>query len=285
MVVRKGWCLSLMAGLLCASIGAQAAKKSADEVAKELANPNTPLASLKFKIQYQAFTGDLAGADDQDSTVVLFQPSLPFPLDNGDKIIFRPALPLIQSQPVPVTAPANWDDESGIGDMGFDLVYATTSDSGLLLAWGAVGSLPTASEDSLGNDRISLGPELFVGKVSKTSIIGLFPNHQWDVGGSGDADVSLTSVQAFGVFLPGGGWNYGTSPTFTYDHVSDQWTAPLNLSFGRTLILGDRPWKFGLDFDYYVEQADSFGPDWKVTISITPVVENMLARIFSGSAD
>ncbi len=47
---------------------------------QKLANPNTPLASLNFKLQYRTYEGDLPNADDQDSTTLLFQPSLPFPL-------------------------------------------------------------------------------------------------------------------------------------------------------------------------------------------------------------
>ena len=78
-----------------------AAKPSADEIAKELANPNTPLASLTFKLQHRSFTGDLPDADDQDGTTLLFQPTFPFNLDNGDKVIFRPAIPYQFDQPVP----------------------------------------------------------------------------------------------------------------------------------------------------------------------------------------
>ncbi len=45
--------------------GPGAATASADEIAAELANPNTPLASLTFKLQFRGFTGDLPNADDQ----------------------------------------------------------------------------------------------------------------------------------------------------------------------------------------------------------------------------
>ena len=43
-----------------------ATEPSADEIAQSLANPNTPLASQTFKIQYRLFEGDLPDADDQD---------------------------------------------------------------------------------------------------------------------------------------------------------------------------------------------------------------------------
>lgn len=38
---------------------------SVEEIARELANPNTPLASLTFKNQYRLFAGELLHANDQ----------------------------------------------------------------------------------------------------------------------------------------------------------------------------------------------------------------------------
>ncbi len=77
-----------------------AATPSAAEIAAELANPNTPMATLTFKVQQRSFEGTLPDANNQDSTTLLLQPSLPFPLENGDLILFRPAIPLLIDQPV-----------------------------------------------------------------------------------------------------------------------------------------------------------------------------------------
>lgn len=49
-------------------------EKSADEVARELANPNASLAKLTFKNQFRWYTGDLPHADDQFNYTLLFQP-------------------------------------------------------------------------------------------------------------------------------------------------------------------------------------------------------------------
>jgi hypothetical protein len=110
--------------------GSGAAKPSADEIAASLANPNTPLASLNLKIQYRQFAGDLPGADDETGTGLIFQPGLPFPLDSGAKILFRPAIPLQIDQPVFDPASGQFDSESGIGDIGYDLAYAPKSEAG-----------------------------------------------------------------------------------------------------------------------------------------------------------
>jgi hypothetical protein len=165
----------LMSLLVSLCVSAQEGELNADEAAKELANPNTPLASLNFKSQFRTFKGGLPGADDQNGSMLLFQPSMPFPVENG-LVFFRPAIPLIASQPVPMGL-GQFDDESGMGDIVFDLAYAPKRDDGLLIAYGIVSSLPTASEDALGTDRFTLGPELLVGKITSEYVIGMFPNH------------------------------------------------------------------------------------------------------------
>ncbi|MEH6579009.1 MAG: hypothetical protein V7731_18255 [Amphritea sp.] len=250
--------------------------KSADDVAKELANPNTALASLNFKFQYRTFKGDLVQANEQESTMVLFQPSLPFPREDGSKIIFRPAVPMLIDQPVLGTD--GFTGQSGLGDITFDLVYAPKSAPGALRGYGVFGTLPTGDEDLGQGELTALGPDILYGQMTSENLFGVLAFHQWDI--AGDVDISQSNAQILAVFLPGGGWNYASSPTISYDWKGEEWTVPLNFTFGKTLLLGNRPWKFGLEFNYYLEQPDAFGPEWMVSFSITPVVENVMANWF-----
>jgi hypothetical protein len=160
-------------------IAITASADSANEIARKLANPNSPLASLTFKYQYRTFDGDLPDAGDQTSSMVLFQPSFPFALDSGAVVFFRPAIPLVIDQPgfsngsaalhggtVPlgidgsvfVNSTPGFVAESGIGDISFDLAYGKTTKTGFLWAVGMISSLPTATKDELGSDRFTLAP-------------------------------------------------------------------------------------------------------------------------------
>ena len=254
------------------------AAPSADEMAKKLANPNSPLATLNFKAQYRQFDGDLPNANKQSSTTILFQPSFPFSLDNGDLIFFRPGIPLIIDQPIPTADGQDFEGETGLGDIGFDLAYGVTTKTGWAIAGGMVASLPTATDDNLGTNKFSAGPELLVAKLGKNYVLGAYPNHMWDVAGSGDKDISLTSAQFFGIWLPGGGWNVGTSPIFSYDHINDQATLPVNLTLGKTLIFDGTPWKMSIEFNYYVERNDAISPTWMIGFNFGPVVKNVFAQ-------
>jgi hypothetical protein len=257
-----------------------ASEPSAAEIAQKLANPNAPMASLTFRLQQRSFNGDLPGASKQSGTALMFQPSFPFTLENGDVVFFRPNIPLQFSAPAIDPISGDFESESGLGDIVFDVAYGRTTKTGMLYAGGMVVSLPTATEDALGTDRFSMGPEFMIGKLSKKYVLGMFPSHLWDVGGSGDNDVNITNAQLFGTYLPGNAWNFGSSPILSYDHNSDQWTVPLNFTFGKTVIWNSRPWKLSAEINYYVEQADSFGPQWFIGINVAPVVENVMANWF-----
>jgi len=251
-----------------------------DEISKELSNPNSSLASLKFKTQYRKYSGDLPNADSQHGIMNIFQPVLPFALDNGDSIIFRPAIPYHYDLPAFNTGDGGFGDESGLGDIEFDLVYSQTSPTGLITAYGMAGKLPTGEHDSMSTNKYSLGPELLIGKKTQKTLFGIFPNHQWDIAGSGDKAVNKTTSQVFAVYFPGGGWSVGSSPIVSYDWEEEQWDLPINVTVGKTMILNKRPWKFDVEANYYTEKSDIYGSEWMFGLTITPVVENMLEQFF-----
>ncbi len=252
---------------------------SAAELAAELSNPNSAVATLTFKNQFRWFEGDLPDAGDQSNYTLLFQPGLPFVFDSGNKLIWRPAIPLFVDQPVLDTDAGGFSGETGLGDIAFDLAFAPKlKDSSLLFAYGIITTLPTATND-LGSGQWTLGPELLIGKMSPKWVAGLFPNHQWDVSGWTENKVNLTSIQAFYTYLPGGGYSVGSGPTITYDWESEQWTVPLQVNAGKTVVWNGRPWKLSVELNYYVEKADTFGPEWMISFNIAPVVKNGLASL------
>ena len=280
-LMKKSILLSLVLGsCLATSLHAEEAK-SADEIAKELANPNTPVASLLLKNQISSYSGTLPNASSQTGYTALFQPSLPFALANGNLLLWRPAVPIIVDRPIFNPDKLDFDSESGIGDIAFDLAYASTSESGVLTAFGLITTLPTASSSSFGTGKWSIGPEFLIGKITDKYVIGAFPNHQWDVAGWGDNSVSRTSLQVFATWLPGGGWNVGSSPISTYSWTNSQWNIPINFQVGKTVIIDDTPWKFSAEVNYYVEKSDNFGAEWMVSLNVAPVVQNALAKLFN----
>ena len=264
--------------------------KSAEEIARELANPNNSLASLTFKNQFRWYTGDLPDADDQSNYTLLFQPVFPFsmkPTASGAKanLFVRPGIPVLFDQPVPAinNGQFDWDGVTALGDIGFDIGYGVTEKNGFLWAFGMVGTLPTATDSDVAGKQLRLGPEMFLAKFEKWGLYGIFPSHQWDVTGWSDAPYSNTQIQLLFKVLPGGGWAVGSLPIMNYNWENEDWTIPLNLTVSKTTHFGKTPLKLELEVNYYVEQPDAFGPKWMVGFNVTPVVSNFIEKWIRGN--
>ena len=67
-----------------------------------------------------------------------------------------------------------------------------------------------------------------------------------------------------------------------YNWNGDQWTVPLNMAVGKTVMMGKTPVKLQLEVNYYVEKPDAFGPEWMIGLNITPVVPNFIEKWIKG---
>jgi hypothetical protein len=257
--------------------------KSADELAKELSNPTTALASLHTHLEYRAFDGDLPWASDQDAWLLSFQPAMPFPQDNGNNLIVRPLIPVLLDQPYFDLDEVGFESKGPeLGDIAGDLAYGGTSESGLMLMGGLFFSLPTATSNEIGSGQWRLGPEAAVALVRKWGLVGGLGFHQWDVEGWKDQATSLTSVQYFYAIGLGNGWQLASSPTISYDWQADDsssaWTVPLGVGVAKTTLLGELPVKFQLQSYYYLEHPDPFGQEWGAKFTVSPVIKNPFIR-------
>lgn len=253
---------------------------SSEDLARELSNPNSPLASLTLKNTITVFEGDLPGADGEVGNVLLFQPAFPFPLnDDGTRNFFaRPAFTLI-SQPVPQGG-GGFDNEFGFGDIGYDVALGQSFDNGIIVIGGLQGSIPVG-KDELSADQWRLGPEGIIAHLNQSRALGLFPAHLWDIGGGGE-DFSTSSLQIFALKYLSDGWTVGSQPKLLYDWEGDQATIPLNVVLRKVTKFGSLPLQVSGEFDWFVEKNDTFGPEFAFTISITPVVPNFIYNAFKG---
>ena len=249
---------------------------SAAEVAAALSNPNSNMGSMNFQFDYIAYDGDIPGADDAEAWRMLWQPSLPYSISESTNLFIRPAIPVIFKQDVPQPGGGFSSEGVDLGDIGFDASLARTLPGGIVLLGGLAGTLPTATNDSLGLDQWLLGPEAAVAMVRPWGVLGALVSHQWDVAGEDDFDTSITGGQYFYAFNLKDGWQINASPTFSYNHEAssgNEWTFPVGIGASKTSIIGGRPWKFGIQYWHYVESPDNFGPAYQIRFSVSPVVD------------
>lgn len=248
---------------------------SAAEIAAELANPNSAMGTMNTFFDYTTFDGDLDGADDADSLRMTFQPSLPYPLTDSANLFVRPLIPLIIKQDVPTADgfdTLRWE----LGDIGYDVSVFNSTPGGIIYGAGVAGLIPTATDEDAGIDQWLLGPQLILAWRQKWGVLGAIASHQWDVAGEDDFDTSITAGQYFYSIFMNNGWVFGANPVISYNHEAksgNELSLPLGIGLTKTTILGGRAWKFGLQYWYYIESPDDFGPKHLLRFQISPVVK------------
>jgi hypothetical protein len=252
------------------------AQPSAAEMAQKLANPTNPIMTIGNNLDYVTFDGDIPAADDESSIRYLFQTVFPFKLrDNKGTVFFRPAIPIFFNEPVPAGSGSFSSEGIDLGDIGFDFSWGQTNKAGWIYGGGLVGTLPTATNDLLGKDKWALGPEGLFGKIGPWGVVMGLLTHQWDVAGSGNKDINVTSFTYVYAFALGGGWQIAAAPVVAYDHEAtndNELTFPLGIGIAKTSIIKGRPWKFQLQYWNYVEANDAFAPEHLLRLSISPVI-------------
>ncbi len=142
---------------------------SADQVARELANPNTPLARLTLKNQWTHWDGDLPGANGSDSGTFQFQPGFPFPVGERKNVFFRPSLIYLVDQPVVNSSTGQFEKNPASRTLATIWPTATPRNPAGRRFGGIVGTFPTGA-DGLSSDTWTLGPEIAVAKLAKWGV-------------------------------------------------------------------------------------------------------------------
>ena len=270
----------------------QKTEQSADDLAKQLANPNATLGLIFTQFDYTRYSGDIPDAG-QNGVVFNLQPSMPIPLGPGVNLFVRPLIPVYLSQPVAGTD--GFSQKAGIGNISADVALGKTWPSGFMGMIGVFAGFKTASIEALKSPYTTLGPEVILGYTPKWGFVGVMVNHGFGVGGSDvsaqdfsiqqDAFVtstagvprksSVTAGQYFYVVGVGNGWQVSGTPTFAYNHNGEdgnRLTFPVGTGVIKVTNFGKLPVKLALQYWYYVASPDNFGPQHLVRLQIAPVV-------------
>jgi len=98
-----------------------------------------------------------------------------------------------------------------------------------------------------------------------------------------NVQAALTALQVSYWFNVGNGYQVGGAPTITYNWSADDsdeaWTVPVNLGLAKTIMMGKTPVKLKFEGIYYIDQPDSFGPQFGFALTISPVIQNPFAGL------
>jgi hypothetical protein len=259
------------------------------KIGAKLANPLADLWALSMSFNMpQFYDGDANTGDPELGATLVFQPVMPIPLhgtgDGQVRLITRPVVPMIFSQPIPKGF-NDFDDESGIGDIQLPLLVSVPDRiaGNFILGAGPVWLFPSATDDDLGQEQWALGPAVVLGYKNKSMTAGIFPNYFWKIGASGqDKDtpnISQGSLLYFLNFNLPDAWQIGMNPTITYNDKAssgNKWNVPVGLYAGKTIRIGRLPVNIKAGVEYSVVSQDDFGQRAQFRIQITPVIPSLI---------
>jgi hypothetical protein len=250
---------SLLATLLLAtSLPAQNAPPANDTDALAKATQN-PVASL-ISVPFQNNTNFAIGPYNRTQDVLNVQPVIPTKISPHWMLISRIIQPIVwqpySSQPT--------GGEFGFGDMNPTFFLSPAKPGKLIWGAGPAWALPTATNDLLGQGKVSVGPSVVVLLQPGHWTLGALVNNVWSFAGSGSRpSVNQMVLQYFVTYNLKKGWNVSSSPILSAnwhnaapldaanggDTTSGgRWTIPFGGGVGRITRLGPQPVNMALNF-------------------------------------
>ena len=246
------------------------------EIDRQLNNPLTSIWSLTVQENFSLNKGDRVDGTRVGNTL-FFQPALPIPVGTDMMFIARPVFPLVTNTILDPTSedPAN-GEKTGFGDIQLMSLIGPDRKDGLVWGLGPTFKFPTATHDSLGQDKYQVGPAVMLLNIGKPWVLGLVSQHWWSFAGDSDRPkVSRTDFQYIIRRQIPGAMSIGMGPTVVVDWEADsgnKLTFPIGLGLTKTVRWGKMPIKLRFEPQYSIIRPDDFGTAWNFRLQITPVI-------------
>ena len=217
-----------------------------------------------------------SGAANGDATILRIMPLFTFPVFERWKLVNLTILTMADAPSGTPAFPGGSSSEhtAGLSDL-LHASFVTPASSGKFI-WGvgAMLSLPTATDESLGSDKWSIGPAVRLTYRTERWNFGMIAGQRWSIAGSGNReDVSQLLVR--GVIrrqLPND-WYFVSAPLIVANWGSpDQdWQVPVGGGLGRKFTLRKHPWAWSVQGYYNVIKPDT-APDWVIRFAVIAAI-------------
>lgn len=249
---------------------AAAAGASTEELTKQVQNPISSLISVPFQ-NNNAFG---IGPYDRAQDVLNIQPVVPVGISKNWNMITRVIQPIIW-QPYPQTPTGG---QYGFGDMVPTFFFSPKNSGKLIWGVGPQFILPTATDQILGQGKVSMGPSVVALISPKTGAIGVLVSNDWSVAGSGSRpSVNQMTLQYFANYNLSKGWYFSTLPILTANWNASSgnvWIIPFGGGMGRVVKFGAQPFNINVQMFGNVVHPPGASP-WGLRIQIALLFPKM----------
>jgi hypothetical protein len=233
------------------------------ELAKKEQNLIADLRKLPFEYRARFDAGD---SRDQVEHELQLKPVLPVSMGEDPYLVFRAIIPLT-SKPASGGGRTN-----GLGDIDLQTFIAPWRKRPVV--WGVGPSIyfPTATDESLGSGKWSIGPvAAVVARFDPWHLVLLAQNVWSFAGDSARAGVNQLTLQPKAHYNLPGAWAIGTEPTITADWTAppgERWSVPLGVLVSKTTSFGGQHVTLSAGGYWYAVHPTGAG-EWDLRAQVT----------------
>lgn len=229
-----------------------------EELAKKLSNPIASLISVPLQYNYDQGMGL---TEDGTMQKLNIQPVIPFGITDNWNLITRTIIPFMKTEDMLIKG----DGESGLGDIQSSQFFSPKAPAagGWIWGLGVVELFPSATDETLGGEKLGIGPTGIILNQFAGFTIGLLINHIRSVAGNDDRDdINQTFIQPFFAYVTSTKTTFGINTESTYDWEEKEWSVPVNFTIAQMLKLGPQIIQIGIGARYWAESPEYAAEGW-----------------------
>jgi hypothetical protein len=260
MVLKFNFFWYFFTGLLIANsvFSQEKVPKTAEELAKKLANPIANLISLPFQSNFDMGIGRYNGS----KMTLYVQPVIPIALSPKLNLITRWILPIVSQFDIT----GEGTSQAGLGD-AVVTGFLSPSQSKLTWGFGPAFIIPTATNNFLGGKKFGIGPSIVALTQKNGWTIGGVANHLFSIAGDENrSDINATFLNPFVTY----NWKSGAGITLNSEYTHD-WENDLDVFVVMPVLSAVT--KFGSQtVSFVIGPRFHFAPDTRPNYGIRAVI-------------